>query len=76
MAKIRGLEMNKTKPPRDRVFLAMCGWPWLVVCHYNKHDDDFVTANLMIDVDGSAYFENEWVKEDEITSWAEMPSRL
>ena len=67
--------MNKTLPPRDRLFMADCGWPWLMPCFYNEKGDDFVVSVLHIDADGEPYFENEWFQESDIKGWIELPDR-
>lgn len=64
-------------PPRDRVFLADVGYPYLVLCHYNPINNDYVYTELQVDLYEGVwqdyYFQNEHCAEDEIKGWIELP---
>jgi len=64
-------------PPRDNMFLANIGLPRYVVAHWNPAMDEFVYAELQVDMfEGEwndTYFESEYFKESDIRSWIELP---
>lgn len=64
-------------PPKDRCFLADIGLPYLVMCRFNEAQNDYAIADLQADLYETKwnmfYFQSEYVSENEIKSWVEVP---
>ena len=65
-----------TPPPKDRLFMANVGFPFLMMTHWCEPSEKFVCANLCADCYkdewNDYYFENEHFDEDEIKGWIEL----
>lgn len=71
-------EWRTDEPPRDMsVFIADIGLPWSVVAVWNGCDENYVYANLQVNmvngVYNDTYFENETEGVGGIKRWMPMP---
>lgn len=66
----------ETAPRDGSTFLAAVGYPWPVLACWNEHNDEFVLANLQVNlVDGEQdpYFENEYERIGALKRWMPIP---
>ena len=67
-------------PPKDRLFLADVGFPFLMMTHWCEPSECFVCASLQVDLYqgewNDYYFENERFYESEIKGWIELPKAI
>jgi len=63
--------------PKDRVFLADFGYPWLLPAIWNGHSEQWATVTLqaceMRDGTIDRYYEQEYEAESDLRGWVEMP---
>ncbi len=66
-----------TFAPKDRPVLVLIGYPWPLMAIWNQFQEEFVIANLQINMMygeyNDPYWENDYVNESDIISWAEVP---
>jgi len=64
--------------PKDRLFLAGVGLPWLVMAIWNDYQEEFVYADLETSLCEGKYdsgFFTEYAKHSEIKGWLDVPDK-